>query len=179
MLTFFPQLNKSDDTAEHLLELGWFTMNNLLPNAAYKVHLTLVIVCIFHQNFSVQMFSFSMPKLTVTVLVQYFWCWLNWEKLSCKYFQKPEVSNIYDSLPGFLCAACEGMYSAHTVTRRNVCVDSIMFVQMGSLCGSLGLHIQCCMHVVIDACVTQDSLQDHSNILGHPYCVQIIAKMCC
>ncbi|KAG7258209.1 hypothetical protein CRUP_001858 [Coryphaenoides rupestris] len=30
------QLNKSDDTAEHLLELGWFTMNNLLPNAAYK-----------------------------------------------------------------------------------------------------------------------------------------------
>lgn len=32
-----PQLNKSDDTAEHLLELGWFTMNNLLPNAAYKV----------------------------------------------------------------------------------------------------------------------------------------------
>lgn len=40
---FFPQLNKSDDTAEHLLELGWFTMNNLLPNAAYKVHLTLTI----------------------------------------------------------------------------------------------------------------------------------------
>lgn len=34
-----PQLNKSDDTAEHLLELGWFTMNNLLPNAAYKVRL--------------------------------------------------------------------------------------------------------------------------------------------
>lgn len=33
-----PQLNKSDDTAEHLLELGWFTMNNLLPNAAYKVN---------------------------------------------------------------------------------------------------------------------------------------------
>lgn len=32
------QLNKSDDTAEHLLELGWFTMNNLLPNAAYKVN---------------------------------------------------------------------------------------------------------------------------------------------
>lgn len=39
--TLFPQLNKSDDTAEHLLELGWFTMNNLLPNAAYKVRLTL------------------------------------------------------------------------------------------------------------------------------------------
>lgn len=37
MLLFFAQLNKSDDTAEHLLELGWFTMNNLLPNAAYKV----------------------------------------------------------------------------------------------------------------------------------------------
>lgn len=36
-LTFLAQLNKSDDTAEHLLELGWFTMNNLLPNAAYKV----------------------------------------------------------------------------------------------------------------------------------------------
>lgn len=38
--TFLPQLNKSDDTAEHLLELGWFTMNNLLPNAAYKVRST-------------------------------------------------------------------------------------------------------------------------------------------
>lgn len=38
--TVFSQLNKSDDTAEHLLELGWFTMNNLLPDAAYKVHLT-------------------------------------------------------------------------------------------------------------------------------------------
>ena len=36
VLLFF-QLNKSDDTAEHLLELGWFTMNNLLPNASYKV----------------------------------------------------------------------------------------------------------------------------------------------
>lgn len=36
-LSLFLQLNKSDDTAEHLLELGWFTMNNLLPNAAYKV----------------------------------------------------------------------------------------------------------------------------------------------
>ncbi|XP_029922551.1 protein KIAA0100 isoform X2 [Myripristis murdjan] len=33
----YSKLNKSDDTAEHLLELGWFTMNNLLPNAAYKV----------------------------------------------------------------------------------------------------------------------------------------------
>ncbi|XP_014859125.1 PREDICTED: protein KIAA0100 homolog isoform X3 [Poecilia mexicana] len=32
----YTKLNKSDDTAEHLLELGWFTMNNLLPNAAYK-----------------------------------------------------------------------------------------------------------------------------------------------
>ncbi|XP_037630848.1 protein KIAA0100-like isoform X1 [Sebastes umbrosus] len=32
----YSKLNKSDDTAEHLLELGWFTMNNLLPNAAYK-----------------------------------------------------------------------------------------------------------------------------------------------
>lgn len=30
------QVNKSDDTAEHLLELGWVTMNNLLPNAVYK-----------------------------------------------------------------------------------------------------------------------------------------------
>ncbi|MED6271525.1 hypothetical protein CHARACLAT_021157, partial [Characodon lateralis] len=34
----YSKLNKSDDTAEHLLELGWFTMNNLLPNAAYKVN---------------------------------------------------------------------------------------------------------------------------------------------
>lgn len=49
--TFIPQLNKSDDTAEHLLELGWFTMNNLLPNAAYKVCLTFIIliwlICFF------------------------------------------------------------------------------------------------------------------------------------
>ena len=35
------QVNKSDDTAEHLLELGWFTMNNLLPNAIYKASLFL------------------------------------------------------------------------------------------------------------------------------------------
>ncbi|XP_069082287.1 bridge-like lipid transfer protein family member 2 isoform X2 [Pleurodeles waltl] len=33
----YSKINKSDDTAEHLLELGWFTMNNLLPNAIYKV----------------------------------------------------------------------------------------------------------------------------------------------
>ncbi|XP_029466864.1 protein KIAA0100 homolog isoform X2 [Rhinatrema bivittatum] len=33
----YSKVNKSDDTAEHLLELGWFTMNNLLPNAVYKV----------------------------------------------------------------------------------------------------------------------------------------------
>ncbi|XP_078536235.1 bridge-like lipid transfer protein family member 2 [Lissotriton helveticus] len=33
----YSKVNKSDDTAEHLLELGWFTMNNLLPNAIYKV----------------------------------------------------------------------------------------------------------------------------------------------
>ncbi|KAI7800861.1 putative UPF0378 protein [Triplophysa rosa] len=38
----YSKLNKSDDTAEHLLELGWFTMNNLLPNAAYK-HLRVVL----------------------------------------------------------------------------------------------------------------------------------------
>ncbi|KAM4796619.1 bridge-like lipid transfer protein family member 2 [Rhinophrynus dorsalis] len=35
----YSKVNKSDDTAEHLLELGWFTMNNLLPNAMYKVAL--------------------------------------------------------------------------------------------------------------------------------------------
>ncbi|XP_073472876.1 bridge-like lipid transfer protein family member 2 isoform X2 [Aquarana catesbeiana] len=35
----YSKVNKSDDTAEHLLELGWFTMNNLLPNAVYKVSL--------------------------------------------------------------------------------------------------------------------------------------------
>ncbi|KAJ7405898.1 protein KIAA0100 [Pitangus sulphuratus] len=32
----YSKVNKSDDTAEHLLELGWVTMNNLLPNAVYK-----------------------------------------------------------------------------------------------------------------------------------------------
>lgn len=41
---FSLQLNKSDDTAEHLLELGWFTMNNLLPNAAYKVNVCFVLI---------------------------------------------------------------------------------------------------------------------------------------
>ncbi|XP_053313051.1 bridge-like lipid transfer protein family member 2 [Spea bombifrons] len=35
----YSKVNKSDDTAEHLLELSWFTMNNLLPNAVYKVAL--------------------------------------------------------------------------------------------------------------------------------------------
>ncbi|GCC17324.1 hypothetical protein chiPu_0020532, partial [Chiloscyllium punctatum] len=33
----YSKVNKSDDTAEHLLELGAFTMNNLLPNSLYKV----------------------------------------------------------------------------------------------------------------------------------------------
>ncbi|XP_055513699.1 bridge-like lipid transfer protein family member 2 isoform X1 [Leucoraja erinacea] len=33
----YSKVNKSDDTAEHLLELGSFTMNNLLPNSLYKV----------------------------------------------------------------------------------------------------------------------------------------------
>lgn len=41
---FSLQLNKSDDTAEHLLELGWFTMNNLLPDAAYKVHAAFLVL---------------------------------------------------------------------------------------------------------------------------------------
>lgn len=35
-MRLWAQVNKSDDTAEHLLELGWVTMNNLLPNAVYK-----------------------------------------------------------------------------------------------------------------------------------------------
>ncbi|XP_078063101.1 bridge-like lipid transfer protein family member 2 isoform X1 [Mustelus asterias] len=33
----YSKVNKSDDTAEHLLELGAFTMNNLLPSSMYKV----------------------------------------------------------------------------------------------------------------------------------------------
>ncbi|XP_059829672.1 bridge-like lipid transfer protein family member 2 isoform X1 [Hypanus sabinus] len=33
----YSKVNKSDDTAEHLLELGSFTMNNQLPNSLYKV----------------------------------------------------------------------------------------------------------------------------------------------
>lgn len=41
------QVNKSDDTAEHLLELGWFTMNNLLPNAVYKASLNFPISSLF------------------------------------------------------------------------------------------------------------------------------------
>lgn len=132
--TFFPQLNKSDDTAEHLLELGWFTMNNLLPNAAYKVHLTLTI--------QIQLKFLSVTKMKRHIMFfNIITSMTNYEKLTTNGLQHA----IFITLPGFLCAACEGMYSAGTVTRLNVCVDSILFVQMGSLRGSLELHVQCCM----------------------------------
>ena len=49
-----------------------------------------------------------------------------------------------------------------TVTRLDVCVDSILSVQMGSPSGSSKFHIRCCMHTFegfIDACMTKDSLR--------------------
>ncbi|XP_056139126.1 bridge-like lipid transfer protein family member 2 [Lampris incognitus] len=59
----YSKLNKSDDTAEHLLELGWFTMNNLLPNAAYKVVLRPQSVCQSGRQFALRIFSKVRPPV--------------------------------------------------------------------------------------------------------------------
>ncbi len=122
--TFFPQLNKSDDTAEHLLELGWFTMNNLLPNAAYKVH----------SDYSERSCQHVFPKSLQYVIFM----------ILCLVSSVQRVR---------VCI----------VMRLSVCVDSTLFVQMGSLSDSSELHIQCCMHAqgFTVACVTRDSLQVH------------------
>ncbi|PWA22120.1 hypothetical protein CCH79_00010295, partial [Gambusia affinis] len=53
----------SDDTAEHLLELGWFTMNNLLPNAAYKVVLRPQSNCQSGRQFALRIFSKVRPPV--------------------------------------------------------------------------------------------------------------------
>ncbi|XP_061684367.1 bridge-like lipid transfer protein family member 2 isoform X2 [Syngnathoides biaculeatus] len=59
----YSKLNKSDDTAEHLLELGWFTMNNLLPNAAYKVVLRPQSTCQSGRQFALRLFSKVRPPV--------------------------------------------------------------------------------------------------------------------
>lgn len=59
----YSKLNKSDDTAEHLLELGWFTMNNLLPNAAYKVVLRPQSTCQSGRQFALRIFSKVRPPV--------------------------------------------------------------------------------------------------------------------
>lgn len=59
----YSKLNKSDDTAEHLLELGWFTMNNLLPNAAYKVVLRPQSACQSVRQFALRIFSKVRPPV--------------------------------------------------------------------------------------------------------------------
>uniref|UniRef100_A0A3Q1KCW4 FMP27/BLTP2/Hobbit GFWDK motif-containing RBG unit domain-containing protein n=1 Tax=Anabas testudineus TaxID=64144 RepID=A0A3Q1KCW4_ANATE len=59
----YSKLNKSDDTAEHLLELGWFTMNNLLPNAAYKVVLRPQSACQSGRQFALRIFSKVRPPV--------------------------------------------------------------------------------------------------------------------
>ncbi|XP_076002045.1 bridge-like lipid transfer protein family member 2 [Genypterus blacodes] len=59
----YSKLNKSDDTAEHLLELGWFTMNNLLPNAAYKVVLRPQSPCQSGRQFALRIFSKVRPPV--------------------------------------------------------------------------------------------------------------------
>ncbi|KAF7699848.1 protein KIAA0100-like isoform X2 [Silurus meridionalis] len=62
----YSKLNKSDDTAEHLLELGWFTMNNLLPNAAYK-HVRVVLrpqsACQSGRQLALRIFSKVRPPV--------------------------------------------------------------------------------------------------------------------
>ncbi|TNN01680.1 hypothetical protein fugu_011062 [Takifugu bimaculatus] len=59
----YSKLNKSDDTAEHLLELGWFTMNNLLPDAAYKVVLRPQSTCQAGRQFALRIFSKVRPPV--------------------------------------------------------------------------------------------------------------------
>ncbi|XP_065816856.1 bridge-like lipid transfer protein family member 2 isoform X1 [Labrus bergylta] len=59
----YSKLNKSDDTAEHLLELGWFTMNNLLPNAAYKVVIRPQSPCQSGRQFALRIFSKVRPPV--------------------------------------------------------------------------------------------------------------------
>ncbi|XP_063151468.1 bridge-like lipid transfer protein family member 2 [Candoia aspera] len=59
----YSKVNKSDDTAEHLLELGWVTMNNLLPNAIYKVVLRPQSACQSGRQLALRIFSKVRPPV--------------------------------------------------------------------------------------------------------------------
>ncbi|XP_058019903.1 bridge-like lipid transfer protein family member 2 [Ahaetulla prasina] len=59
----YSKINKSDDTAEHLLELGWVTMNNLLPNAVYKVVLRPQSACQSGRQLALRIFSKVRPPV--------------------------------------------------------------------------------------------------------------------
>uniref|UniRef100_G3T406 Bridge-like lipid transfer protein family member 2 n=1 Tax=Loxodonta africana TaxID=9785 RepID=G3T406_LOXAF len=59
----YSKVNKSDDTAEHLLELGWFTMNNLLPNAVYKAILRPQSPCQSGRQLALRLFSKVRPPV--------------------------------------------------------------------------------------------------------------------
>ncbi|CAM5164364.1 unnamed protein product [Eretmochelys imbricata] len=59
----YSKVNKSDDTAEHLLELGWVTMNNLLPNALYKVVLRPQSSCQSGRQLALRIFSKVRPPV--------------------------------------------------------------------------------------------------------------------
>ncbi|XP_053131385.1 bridge-like lipid transfer protein family member 2 isoform X2 [Hemicordylus capensis] len=59
----YSKVNKSDDTAEHLLELGWVTMNNLLPNAIYKVVLRPQNACQSGRQLALRIFSKVRPPV--------------------------------------------------------------------------------------------------------------------
>ncbi|CAM2104219.1 unnamed protein product [Caretta caretta] len=59
----YSKVNKSDDTAEHLLELGWVTMNNLLPNALYKVALRPQSSCQSGRQLALRIFSKVRPPV--------------------------------------------------------------------------------------------------------------------
>ncbi|XP_063002776.1 bridge-like lipid transfer protein family member 2 [Elgaria multicarinata webbii] len=59
----YSKVNKSDDTAEHLLELGWVTMNNLLPNAVYKVVLRPQSPCQSGRQLALRIFSKVRPPV--------------------------------------------------------------------------------------------------------------------
>ncbi|KYO37174.1 protein KIAA0100-like [Alligator mississippiensis] len=59
----YSKVNKSDDTAEHLLELGWVTMNNLLPNAVYKVVLRPQSSCQSGRQLALRIFSKVRPPV--------------------------------------------------------------------------------------------------------------------
>lgn len=82
-------------------------------------------------------------------------------------------SNIYDCLPGFLCAACEGMYSAATVTRLNVCVGSILFVRWDRSVSLQSLTFSvACTRSRVDLCMCDQGLITSSLKGGSAILVQ-------